>query len=40
MKFILGILIGSGIAFTVLAIWGKEEQKKIKDWERWESKLP
>lgn len=39
-KLILGILIGAGLAFTVLALIEKDEQKKLDDWERWESKLP
>ena len=29
-KFILGILIGAGIAFTVLALIEKEQQKAIR----------
>lgn len=39
-KLFLGILIGAGLAFTVLALIEKEEQKKLDDWERWERKLP
>ncbi len=38
MRFILGLLIGAGLAFTVLAIWAKEEQKKIDRWEEWRRK--
>lgn len=43
MRFILGLLIGAGLAFTVLAIWAKEEQKTIDEYEKyeeWRSKLP
>ena len=40
MKFVLGILIGMGAVFTVLAIIEKEEQKKLKEYEKWERKLP
>lgn len=43
MKFVLGILVGLGFAFSVLAIIEKEEQKKLKALEKireWERKLP
>lgn len=40
MKFVLGILIGMGAVFSVLAIVEKEEQKKIRNYEKWERKLP
>ena len=40
MKFVLGLLIGAGIAFTVLAIIEKEEQRKLNEWEEWRRKLP
>lgn len=39
-KILLGILIGAGIAFSVLSIWEKEEQKRLDDWEDWRNKLP
>lgn len=39
-KLILGILIGAGLAFTVLALIEKDEQKKLDDWEEWRRKLP
>lgn len=35
MKLILGMFIGAGIVFTVLALIEKEEQKKINDYEIW-----
>jgi len=40
MKFILGLLIGAGLAFTVLALWEKEERKKQSEYEKWRAKLP
>lgn len=40
MEFVLGILIGMGVVFTALAIVEKEEQKKIREFEKWERKLP
>ena len=40
MKFILGLLIGAGIAFSLLAIFEKEEQRKLDEWEKWRQKLP
>lgn len=39
-KFILGLLIGMGVVFVALAIVEKEEQKKIREFEKWERKLP
>lgn len=38
MKFILGILIGAGLAFSLLAIIEKEEQKTIDEYEKWRRK--
>lgn len=40
MKIILGILIGAGIVFSLLAIIEKEEQKTIDEYEKWRQKLP
>ncbi len=34
MRFILGLLIGAGLAFTVLAIIESEERKKQAIYER------
>lgn len=38
MKFILGILIGAGLAFSLLAIIEKEEQRQIDMYQKWRSK--
>lgn len=38
-KLIIGVLIGMGIAFTILTIWAKEEQKTIDEYEKWRRKL-
>lgn len=35
MKFILGILIGAGLVFSLLAIIEKEEQRKIDMYRKW-----
>ena len=40
MKILLGILIGAGLAFSLLAIREKEEQRKISEYEKWRLKLP
>ena len=34
-KILLGILMGAGLAFSILALIEKNEQKKIDDWEKW-----
>ena len=39
-KIIIGILIGAGITFSILAIWEKEELKKEKEYEEWRRRLP
>lgn len=42
-QFILGILVGAGIAFTGLALVEIEENKKRSEWEKyeeWRRKLP
>lgn len=38
MKIVIGILIGAGLAFSLLAIIEKEEQKTIEDYEKWRRK--
>lgn len=35
MKFILGILIGAGLVFSLLAIREKEEQRQIDMYRKW-----
>lgn len=40
MRFILGLLIGAGLALSIFSIWEKEERKKEAEWEKWRSKLP
>lgn len=40
MKIIIGILIGAGLVFSLLAIIEKEEQHKIEEYEKWRRKLP
>jgi len=35
MKFILGILIGAGLVFSLLAIIEKEEQRQIDMYRKW-----
>lgn len=39
-KFILGLLIGAGIAFCSFAYVEEKERKKIDNYEKWRSKLP
>lgn len=35
MRFILGILIGAGLVFSLLAIIEKEEQRQIDMYRKW-----
>lgn len=39
-KLILGLFMGAGLAFSILAIVEEEERKKAEAWERWRNKLP
>ena len=39
MKFVLGLMIGAGIAFSFLAIWEKDEQKKLAEYVRYMERL-
>ena len=34
-QFILGTMIGVGLAFSLLEIIEKEEQRKISEYEKW-----
>jgi hypothetical protein len=35
MRFILGLLIGAGLVFSLLAIIEKEEQRQIDMYRKW-----
>ncbi len=39
MRFLLGVVIGAGLVFTFLAIWEKDEQKKLTEYERFIERL-
>lgn len=39
-KFILGILIGAGLAFSLLALIEVDDRKRREEIEKWRTKLP